>query len=305
MNEMVLFKEDFGSEPTEYDFDRFVSEMREVHQIKRIIDSRVAVYCGVRLLAIKDRASHGKLLEAYEQIGIEPRTAQNYMLIAQAFRDNPGCLEGIGIKKAIAIACQDEGDIVRFKDDGIWVAPGGGIYTHAQVVEMTLKDFEARNHRELVQKSAEVRDLRNKHNELLREKAAMEKDYETQLAINEKLREDSNKAMAEEIRKLNELKQKLHDEIDRLRMEMEEKNEERVEGEEAIRALVDAGGGLAHMMSCLNKVKVRKGYDPELRAQYYGFIRKARELLKMAEERVSAYFGPLIDIDPRDIAHEE
>jgi len=287
--------------PTEYRYEETLDLTLRAIQYAKQVTGEVAVYAGLNLIAIKEHEGHGNWYRALDHLDLSQDQAERLMKIARAFEDNPAIINGLSQRKALQIAAYMGENLIQLRGEQTFIDADGNVFTMQDIREQVNREVTNMQNK----KNAELKDLRDKHNELLREKAAMEKDYETQLAINEKLREDSNKAMAEEIRKLNELKQKLHDEIDRLRMEMEEKNEERVEGEEAIRALVDAGGGLAHMMSCLNKVKVRKGYDPELRAQYYGFIRKARELLKMAEERVSAYFGPLIDIDPMDIAHEE
>ena len=82
-----------------------------------------------------------------------------------------------------------------------------------------------------------------------------------------------------------------------------EQQEEKKTGDEALGAILEYRGHVVKAVGLLNTVKLVK--NKELRAEYYGALAWARDLLKSLEERAYAYFGPMIEIDPKDLPEEE
>lgn len=161
MDAIAIF-ENFGNEPEDTHVSTLVDEIRAAHDLKRQLDARVAVYSGIRIMRLKELRWNG-LDDLYLELGITRQTADNYIAIARTFRDNPNCLDGIGIRKALAMARYgNDEDIVRFKDEEIWVGPDGCIMTYAEIQAETTREFEEKL-RKISTKIIEEQNMKNKY----------------------------------------------------------------------------------------------------------------------------------------------
>ena len=265
MNDQLMLPRDFNEQPGEYNYIKYMDNMKRALEIKNQVDTKIAIYLGRILLIIKENVLHGKLLETYEELGIEPWVAQNCMRLARSFGDNPDCLNEIGVGKALDMESHsNSGSIVQFKRDGIWKSPKGELFTHAEIVEMSRKEFREKITAELNQEKKDKNSWKNKAVENEQEMNAMQRDMKQAEDELRKMREDANPAMAEKIEQLQELKidyqLKYEDAISRLGI----KNERKLNGEEALKALEEMKPKIVLLCGDFNRIDINCGMDAQI-----------------------------------------
>lgn len=285
--------------PEQYDYETAIDMCLKAIEHSKRVAGEAAVFVGINLVALKEHEGHGNWLNALDRIDLSPDKAERLMKLARAFGENPGIINGLSQRKALQAASFMEENLIQLRKDHVFVDTDGNAYTLQEIQESIERQMvNLRN-----QKNAEVREVKDKLLNTQAEMRAMETEYQRQTELNEQLMRDANAAMHAQMKARERLIEEKDKELNELRELTMEQQEERVAGEAALGAIADYRGHMVKAVSILNTVKLVK--DRELRAEYYGAITWARELLKSLEERAAAYFGPNVEINPRDIQEED
>jgi hypothetical protein len=282
--------------PELYDFQTYIDTARQIIALQRRVSAEAALKVGKILTEIKANEGHGNWISTLYELGMNRKEAERLMKIAEMFGDDAEKLEGLGKTKAAILAYMPEENLIRLKEDDILIGQDGEAYTWGQIKEMTTRDME-RNFKK------EIKELRDKDRNHVSEKEMMEKENKRKDDLNEQLMKDANAAMLAQIKAKDKMLAGKDERINELLELTMEQQEAKKTGEAAFEAIIDYRGNIIQAVGKLNTVKLVR--DVKLRAEYYGAIIWARELLKSLEERAGAYFGPLIDIDPKDLKEAE
>lgn len=281
--------------PVVYDYEATIEATVKAIEFAQAVMGEAAVFAGQNLIVIKEHEGHGNWLKALERLDLSPQKAERLMRLGRAFGENPGIINGLSQRKALQAASFMEENLIQLRKDQVFVDTDGNAYTLQEIQESVEKQMvNLRN-----QKNAEVREVKDKLENIQSEMRAMEREYQRQADLNEQLMKDANEAMLRQLKAREALLQEKDKELNELREMNMGQVEEKVTGEAALGAIAEYRGNVVKAVGLLNTVKLVN--DRELRAEYYGAITWARELLKSLEERAHAYFGPNIEIDPKDV----
>jgi len=279
--------------PEVYDTKAYIETAKKIIAYQRRVSAEAALVLGKILTEIKAKGGHGDWLPALWELNIDRKTSARLMKIWETFGDDPEMIEGFGQSQAAILAYLPEENLIQLKEDDILIGQDGKVYTRGQIAEMSTRDLEYNFKKE-------IKELRDKDRNHIAEKTAMEKEDKRKADYIEQLQKDANAAMLALMKKKDQLLQKKDQKYNDLFEQMTVQQEEKKTGEEAIATINDFRGGILIAVTKMNTVKLVLK-DPELRAQYYGAIRWARERIKIIEERAYGYFGPNIEIREEDI----
>lgn len=281
--------------PEKYNYETAIDMcLKAIEHAKRVA-GEAAVFVGINLLVLKEHEGHGNWLRALERIDLSPDKAERLIKLGRAFGENPQIINGLSQRKALQAASFIEDNLLQLRKDQVFFDPDGNTFTMQDIRESVEKSLvNLRN-----QKNGEIREVRDKLDNLQAEMKSMEAEYKRQAELNEQLMKDANAAMLAQMKARERLLEEKDRELNELREMTMEQQDEKVTGEAALGAIAEYRGCVIQAVSLLNTVKLVR--DQQLRAEYYGAITWARELLKSLEERGHAYFGPNIEIDSKDV----
>lgn len=298
MEGLVCLPREFTDLSEKYDYEGALNTCLQAIEYAKRVTSEAAVVAGMQLISIKEHEGHGNWLRALDRLDLGPDKAERLMKLARAFGENPGIINGLSQRKALAAAAFVEDNLLQLRKDQVFVDADGNAYTLQEIQESVERQMvNLRN-----QKNAEVREVRDKLVNLEAEKRSMEREYQRQTELNEELMRNANEAMLAQMRAKDRLLEEKDRELNGLRELTMEQQEEKQTGEAALAAIVEARGNIARAVSLMNTVKLVN--DPALRAEYYGALTWTRQLIESLEERAGAYFGPNVEVRAEDIPAE-
>ncbi len=284
-----------NSEIVIYNHEETVQAIKDDLEYIRKKSAEYAIRIGRRLIDAKENVPHGKWLETLEEVGFSPDTAERLMKISKAFGDNPELLEGMTQQKALIMASLPENNLIQLKDDEVFIASNGTVYTLSDIREMTGKNFQNELLNLRNQKNKEIREVRGQVEIYGAEMKSMTVQAKEQQAFMEKLMKDSNEALADEIDRLKKLLSSKNGELDSLKLEIQKNEEEQVEGEEALSILFEIRTEFIGIFSKLNRINLVKGED--VRARYFELITWVREYMNSKHRRLNACLDKLEEYD--------
>jgi hypothetical protein len=286
--------------PEKYNHNENVAAIKRDIEYIRGKSAEYAIRIGNRLIMAQDNIDHGKWLEMLEEVGIEVRSAQRMMRVAQMFGDKPEMLEGMTQQKALLMASLPEEQFIQLKDDEVFMAADGTAYTLGEIREMTGKQLEAALINLRNQKNAEVREWREKAQEATAEMKATQQSAREQAELMREIQEKNEDALTKRIFSLEKRLNDLSKENNELLMEMKKNEQETVESEEAMSILFDVRKELIGLFGKMNQIDLVK--DVEVQAELLGvfdlmitYVKKTKLRLANIKERLSEESGNIAD----------
>jgi hypothetical protein len=298
MDGLMRMPEEFQL-PEKYEFETVLGLTEQAIQFARQVTGEVAVYAGINLAIIKEHEGHGNWYRALDRLDLSPQKAERLMKLGRAFGENPAIVFGLSQRKALQAASFIEDNLLQLRKDQMFIDQDGNAYTLSEIQDSVERQMtNLRN-----EKNKEVREWKDFAGNLEKEMDSMRQEYHRQTALNEQLMRDASATMLAQMQAKDRLLLEKDKELNELKELTLEQQEEKKTGEEALGVILEYRGHVVKAISLMNTVKLVK--DVKLRAEYYGAITWARELLKSIEERAGAYFGPNIEINPEDEKEEE
>jgi len=252
---LTALPEELRRMPAEYDYEAYIEHGEKLIESIEKYQGQTEIEFGAMLIAIRTISGEEKWHEAICRWGMTLKTAQIFMKNTRDFGENPELIEGMGYNKISRMGSLPEEVIGQLKISGSALLPDG--------TEISMTAFKAMTFREL---NNEVINIKNQYNKKFSASESKRISAEAEIKTIrgqakeleeyiKELEENADTATAKKITALEEKLSKTYKKIDRMEIELQDRQAEIYTGEEVGTAAQKACIAIEDVVIKYNNIK--------------------------------------------------